>query len=176
MTNLITLPSLSNAALLVTIDVQGQLKGFTLPDTHTCSNDTKAELIAKEKAALFDGEHLNFTKIAAAHDLLDSKWCAALKVANDISEAKGEDCPEYEAAYNKAGEFGDMVDRVREWLCVIRPKTLSECARQMKYVLSRDDLMLKSNEYDALERVSVIVAGLAAFQPTANEKRLVLVE
>ena len=28
----------------------------------------------------------------------------------------------------------------------------------------------------SLERVSVIVAGLAAFQPTANEKRLVLAE
>ena len=53
-----------------------------------------------------------------------------------------------------------MVDRVREWLCVIRPKTLSECARQMKYVLSRDDLMLKNSEYVALERASVIVAGL----------------
>ena len=66
-----------------------------------------------------------------------------------------------------------MVDRVREWLCVIRPKTLSECARQMKYVLSRDDLMLKNSEYDALERASVIIAGLAAFQPTAREERLV---
>ena len=41
---------------------------------------------------------------------------------------------------------------------------LSECARQMKYVLSRDDLMLKDSEYDALERASVIIAGLAAFQ------------
>ena len=95
-----------------------------------------SELIAKEKAALFDGEHLSFSKIAAAHDLLDSKWYAALKVANDISEDKGEDCPEYQAAYDKAGKLGDMVDRIREWLCVIRPKTLSECARQMKYVLS----------------------------------------
>ena len=82
----------------------------------------------------------------------------------DISrEAKGEDCPEYEAAYDKGGKLGDMVDRVREWLCVIRPKTLNECARQMKYVLSRDGLMLKNSEYDALERASVIVAGLAAF-------------
>ena len=40
-------------------------------------------------------------------------------------------------------------------------------------VLSRGDLMLKNSEYDALERASVIVAGLAAFQPTAKEKRLV---
>ena len=168
MTNLITLPALSSAALLVTIDVQGQLKGFTLPDNHTCPNDTKAELIAKEKAALFDGEHLSFSKVTRALDMLGGKWSAALKVANDISEAKGEDCPEYEPVYNKAGEFGDMVDRVREWLCVIRPKTLSECARQMKYVLSRDDLMLKNSEYDALERASVIIAGLAAFQPTVK--------
>ena len=172
MSALITLPALSWAELLVTVDVHGQLKGFTLPDNKTDINPHRSELIAKEKAALFTGEQLSFTKIAAAYDLLDSKWCAALKVANDISEAKGEDCPEYEAAYDKAGKLGDMVDRVREWLCVIRPKTLSECAKQMKYVLSRDDLMLKNSEYDALERASAIIAGLAAFQPTAGEKRL----
>ena len=93
--------------------------------------------------------------------MLDSKWRAALSSERDISEDKGEDCPEYEAAYDKAGKLGDMVDRIREWLCVIRPKTLSECARQMKYVLSRDDLMLKNSEYNALERASVIIAGLA---------------
>ena len=104
--------------------------------------------------------------------MLDSKWRAALKVSSDISEDKGEDCPEYEAAYDKAGKLGDMVDRIREWLCVIRPKTLSECARQMKYVLSRDDLMLKNSEYDALERASGIIAGLAAFRPMARKKRL----
>ena len=172
MSALITLPALSWAELLITVDVHGQLKGFTLPDNKTDINPHKSELIAKEKAALFDGEYLSFTKIAAAHDLLDSKWCAALKVANDISEDKGEDYPEYRAAYDKAGKLGDMVDRTREWLCVIRPKTFSECARQMKYVLSRDDLMLKNSEYDALERASVIIAGLAAFQPTAGEKRL----
>ena len=160
MTNLITLPSLSNAALLVTIDVQGQLKGFALPDNDTSASD-KSELIAKEKAALFDGEHLSFSKVTRALDVLGGKWSAALKVANDISEAKDEDCPEYKAAYDKAGKLGDMVDRVREWLCVIRPKTLSECARQMKYVLIRDDLMLKNSEYDALERASVIIARLS---------------
>ena len=33
-------------------------------------------------------------------------------------------------------------------------------------LLGRDDLMLKDSEYDALERASVIVAGLAAFQTT----------
>ena len=48
------------------------------------------------------------------------------------------------------------------FVCVIRPKTLSECARQMKYVLSRDDLMLKNSEYDALERASGIIGRLAA--------------
>ena len=93
--------------------------------------------------------------------MLDSKWRAALSSERDISEAKGEDCPEYEAAYDKAGKLGDMIDRVREWLCVIRPKTLSECARQMKYVLDRGDLMLNHSEYDALERASVIIARLA---------------
>ena len=165
----ITLPALSWAELLITVDVHGQLKGFALPENKTDINPHRAELIAKEKAALFDGKHLNFTKIAAAHDLLDSKWCAALKIANDISEAKGEDCPEYEAAYDKAGKLGDMVDRVRDWLCVIRPKTLSECARQMKYVLGRGDLMLNNSEYDALERASVIISRIAALQPTPKK-------
>jgi len=163
MSALITLPAMSWDELLVTVDAQGHLKGFTLPENKTDINPRRAEIIAKEKAALFNGEQLSFTKITAAYDLLDSKWCAALKVANDISETKGEDCPEYVAAYDKAGKLGDIVDRVREWLCVIRPKTLSECARQMKYVLDRDDLMLKNSEYDALERASVIIEGLSTF-------------
>ena len=116
MSALITLPALSCAELLITVDVHGQLKGFTMSENKTAVNAHKAALIAKEKAALFDGQHLSFTKITAAHDSLDSKWCAALKVASDVSEAKGEDCPEYEAAYDKACKLGDMVDRVREWL------------------------------------------------------------
>ena len=36
----------------------------------------------------------------------------------------------------------------------------------------RDDLMLKNSEYDALERASGIIAGLAAFRPMARKKRL----
>ena len=155
---------------MVTVDVHGKLQGFYWnEESHGCSSDAKAETIAKEKAVLFSDGFLILSKVTSALDMLDAKWCATLKVANDISEDKGESCPEYKAAYDKAGKLGDMVHRIREWLCVFRPKTLSECARQMKYVLSRDDLMLKNSEYDALERASVIIAKLAAFQPSAKE-------
>ena len=55
MSALITLPALSWAELLITVDVHGQLKGFTLPDNKTDINPHRSELIAKEKAALLMG-------------------------------------------------------------------------------------------------------------------------
>ena len=39
----------------------------------------------------------------------------------------------------------------------------------MKHILGRDDLLLQNHEYDALERASVIVARIAAYQPTQHE-------
>jgi len=167
MENLISLPSPHNENLLLSINVNGALISCAWIEGDKTPNDKRAEAIALVKAAMFSENHLNMRKLlmlceAAARE---SSRLHSISGALEEKHGVGNDHIEYVQADNKASRADELQFRARHWLCAYRPVSLSECGRQIEVILSRDDLLLKDCEYDALERAGRIVKRLASYIP-----------
>ena len=174
MTNLTTLPSPENKNLLLSVNELGELISCSWIEGDKTTQDIRAENIATTKVSMFSENHLDMRKTMRLCDSLDAKSKELCAMACDLEEKHGvgTNYPEYIAASERSSECFETERRAREWLMACRPVTLTECARQMKYALARQDLMLNNGEFDALERASVIVARLASYVPNGREKEL----
>jgi len=167
MENLISLPSPHNENLLLSITVDGALISCAWVEGDRTPDDKRAETIALVKAALFSENHLDMRKLlmlceAAARE---SSRLHSISGALEEKHGVGNDHIEYVQADNAASRADEIWFRARHWLCAYRPVSLSECGRQIEMIMSREDMLLKECEFDALERAGRIIKSLASYLP-----------